>query len=47
MVFYDGAAALISKGKASNVIQLDLYKAFDAVQHDILVSELEWYEFDG
>jgi len=47
MTFYDGMKALVGKGKTTDVVYLDLRKAFDIVQHHIRISELKRYTLGG
>ena len=47
VAIYDGVTMSRDKGKATDIISLDLCKVFDAVPYDILVTKLEKNLSDG
>jgi len=47
VAFCDGVTASVDKGRATDLVCLDLCKAFDVVHNSILLAKLGTYRFDG
>jgi len=47
VAFYDGITVLVGMEKATDVIYVDFSKEFDMDRHNILLSKLDGYVFNG
>jgi len=47
VVFYNGVTALVDKGRASDIICLDMCRAFGTIPHSILASKMGRHGYDG
>ncbi|PKU41701.1 rna-directed dna polymerase from mobile element jockey- hypothetical protein [Limosa lapponica baueri] len=47
LAFCNGVTALVGRGRVTDIICVDLYKAFDTFPHGFLVSKLGSHGFDG